>query len=121
MAEISLTRREVIASSLLVAGALACGASVAPASGFDAAVADFDASLAALNAVPEDDEDEWSRLGDAHSTAAVRLAELPAPDLRQFRAKMQRVVEYYSHRDICMIEKGHAGRLLDDLARLVPA
>ena len=95
MADISLTRRGLIASSLVVAGTLAA-MTVAPAGGFDAALAQFDASLAALNAAPDDDEELWNRLGDAHADAAAALAEMPAPDLRRFRAKMERVVGYYS-------------------------
>jgi hypothetical protein len=131
MAESSLTRRGLFASSLLLAGAVAAGAAaepvaetVGPATASDdvflAALSKFDATQAAIDMAPDDDDTTWAGLTDEWTEAADALIEMPSPNLSCFRAKLDRTFKYYRHLD-GRISFEHGQMVLDDLARLVPA
>jgi len=140
MADSTLTRRGLFASSLLLAGAAATGAKSAlvAASGDPAAAAadlsggwnfnlgraalqaEYDRTRAAINNAPDDDDTTWARLTDDWVEAADRLFRLPSETLQQHLHKMARVVEHYQ--DLrCPVSSEHFHLLYSDLARLVPA
>lgn len=140
MAETSLTRRGLLASSILVAGAAATGAKTAlvaatvnpaaAAADFDggwnfnlaraALQSDYDRTMKAIDNSAAADQADWDRLTDEWVTAADRLFRLPSQNMQQHLEKMARVVQHYEKLD-CPVSSEHFHLLYHDLARLVPA